>query len=54
MRLIRKLRRKIRWHIIDIMARLGIGSAEILKKGQRPAYGAAKPKLLTVTRGDES
>ncbi len=54
MRVIRKLRRKIRWHIIDIMARLGIGSAEILRQGQRPAYGAAKPKLLTVTQGDES
>ncbi|WP_273773118.1 alpha/beta fold hydrolase [Brucella intermedia] len=54
MRLIRKLKRKIRWHIIDIMARLGIGSGEILRNGQRPAYGTAKPKLLTVTQGDES
>lgn len=54
MRLIRKLKRKIRWYIVDIMARFGIGSAEILRKGQRPAYGAANPKLLTVTQGDES
>src|SRR5690606_7419883 len=53
-RIFRKLRRKIRWHYVDTLARLGVGSAEILRQGRRPAYGKAEPELLTVTQGDES
>ncbi|MCW8060416.1 alpha/beta hydrolase [Agrobacterium tumefaciens] len=53
MRILQKLRRKIRWHFIDIMARLGVGDEEVLRQGRRPAYGKAAPKLLAVPLGDD-
>ncbi|WP_337961990.1 alpha/beta fold hydrolase [Brucella gallinifaecis] len=53
MRILQRLKRKIRWHFIDILARLGIGDREIIKQGRRPAYGEASPRRLTVPMGDE-
>ncbi|MDH4989322.1 alpha/beta hydrolase [Aquamicrobium lusatiense] len=48
-----KFLRRIRWHYVDVVARLGIGDEEILRQGRRPAYGKAQPRLLTVTQGAE-
>ncbi|WP_343315753.1 alpha/beta fold hydrolase [Brucella sp. BE17] len=53
MRIIRVIKKKIRWHFIDILARLGIGDKKILKQGRRPAYGKASPKLMAVPLGDD-
>lgn len=52
-RILQKLRKKIRWHVIDVMARLGIGDKAVLEQGRRPAYGRANPKLLSVPRDQE-
>ncbi|MGP9677627.1 alpha/beta fold hydrolase [Halomonas sp. AOP27-A1-41] len=54
MTIINKLKKKIRWYITDIQARLGIGNAEILRKGNLPAYASQVPKLLSVPRDSDS
>ncbi len=54
MKIIRVLKKKIRWHFIDILARLGVGDKEILKQGRRPAYGKASPRQMAVPLGDDS
>lgn len=53
-RLMRPLVRRIRWHAIDIVARLHIGDEDLLRKGFRPAYAPAQPRQLSVPVGDES
>lgn len=52
--ILRKLVKKVRWHYVDLLARLGIGDAEILRQGRRPAYGQAQPRLLTVAQDDDA
>ncbi|CAN0037608.1 unnamed protein product [Ectocarpus sp. 12 AP-2014] len=50
---VNKIRKKLRWYITDIKARLGIGSAQIKSRGNLPAYAPQKPRLLTVPLGDD-
>lgn len=54
MRIFQRLRKKLRWHAIDLMARLGIGDEEVLRQGRRPAYGRAEPRLLSIPRDGEA
>ncbi|PCF93601.1 alpha/beta hydrolase [Vreelandella nigrificans] len=52
--MINNIKKKIRWHITDIKARIGIGNAEILRRGNLPAYAPQEPRLLSIPLGDES
>lgn len=52
--MINNIKKKTRWYIIDLKARLGIGSAEILRRGNLPAYSPQEPRLLSIPLGDEN
>lgn len=53
MSIIKKIKKKLRWYITVIKARLGIGNAEILRRGHLPAYTPQEPQLLSVPLEDE-
>lgn len=52
--IINKIKKRLRWYITDIKARLGIGNAEILLRGNLPAYAPQEPQLLSVPLEDEN
>lgn len=51
---INKITKKLRWYITDFKARLGIGNADILRKGNLPAYAPQQPQRLAVPLGDDN
>lgn len=54
MRALYRLRKTIRWYIIDFKARLGISDAEALAKGMLPPYAVSDPQPLSIPLGDET